>query len=73
MDSDGTFTSFGCQLQVNAARVNHIWKLKLANFRKFHLDLLDLRALLGFERRQAANKGLPQGSVKHHLGSIGGH
>ena len=35
-------------------------------------DLLDLRALLGFERRQSANKGLPLGSVKVHLGSIGG-
>ena len=38
----------------------------------FVLDLLDLRALLGFERRQSANKGLPLGSVKYHLGSIGG-
>ena len=36
------------------------------------LDLLDLRALLGFERWQSANKGLPLGSVKDHLGSIGG-
>ena len=36
------------------------------------LDLLDLRALLGFERRRSANKGLPLGSVKDHLGSIGG-
>ena len=30
-------------------------------------DLFDLRALLGFERRQSANKGLPLGSVKDHL------
>ena len=36
------------------------------------LDLLDLRALLGFERWQSANKSLPLGSVKDHLGSIGG-
>ena len=36
------------------------------------LDFLDLRALLGFERWQSANKGLPLGSVKDHLGSIGG-
>ena len=35
-------------------------------------DLIDLRALLGFERWQSANKGLPLGSVKDHLGSIGG-
>ena len=35
-------------------------------------DLLDLRALLGFERWQSANKGLSLGSVKDHLGSIGG-
>ena len=35
-------------------------------------DLLDLRALLGFERWLSANKGLPLGSVKDHLGSIGG-
>ena len=35
-------------------------------------DLLVLRALLGFERWQYANKGLPLGSVKDHLGSIGG-
>ena len=34
--------------------------------------LLDLRAVLGFERWQSANKGLPLGSVKDHLGSIGG-
>ena len=34
--------------------------------------LLDLRALLGFERCQSSNKGLPLGSVKDHLGSIGG-
>ena len=34
--------------------------------------LLDLRALLGFERWQSAKKGLPLGSVKDHLGSIGG-
>ena len=33
-------------------------------------DLLDLLALL--ERRQSANKGLPLGLVKDHLGSIGG-
>ena len=37
-----------------------------------YLGLLDLRALLGFERRQSANKGLPLGSVKDHLGGIGG-
>ena len=36
------------------------------------LDLLDLRALLGFQRWQSAKKGLPLGSVKDHLGSIGG-
>ena len=35
-------------------------------------DLFDLRALLGFERWQSANKELPLGSVKDHLGSIGG-
>ncbi len=29
-------------------------------------DFLDLTALLGFERRQSANKGLPLGSVKDH-------
>ena len=34
--------------------------------------LLDLRALLGFERRQSTNKGLPLGSAKDHIGSIGG-
>ena len=33
-------------------------------------DLTYLR-LLGFERWQSANKGLPLGSVKDHLGSIG--
>ena len=31
-----------------------------------------LGALLGFERWQSANKDLPLGSVKYHLGSIGG-
>ena len=31
-----------------------------------------LRALLGFERWQSANRGLPLGSVKDHQGSIGG-
>ena len=36
------------------------------------LDLLDLRAMLGFECWQTANKGLPLGSVKDHLGSIDG-
>ena len=36
------------------------------------LDLLDLRALLGLERWQSANKGLPLGSVEDRLGSIGG-
>ena len=36
------------------------------------LDLLDLRAMLGFERWQSANKGLPLGSVMDHLGSIDG-
>ena len=35
------------------------------------IDLLDLRALIGFERWQSANKGLPLWSVKDHLGSIG--
>ena len=30
------------------------------------------RALLGLERWQSANKGLPLGTVKDHLGSIGG-
>ncbi len=35
-------------------------------------DLLVLRALLGFERWQSANKGLQLGSVKDHLGSIDG-
>ena len=29
-------------------------------------------ALLGFERWQSANIGLPLGSVKYHLGTIGG-
>ena len=28
--------------------------------------------LLGFERWQSANKGLPPGSVKYHMGSIDG-
>ena len=42
------------------------------NVSNFGGDLLDLRALLGFERRQSASKGLPLGSVKDHLGSIGG-
>ncbi len=36
------------------------------------VDLLDLRAFLGFDRWQSANKGTPLGSVKYHLGSIGG-
>ena len=35
-------------------------------------DILNLRALRGFERRQSINKDLPLGSVKDHLGSIGG-
>ena len=33
-------------------------------------DLLDLRAMLGFERWQSANKGLPLGSVIDQLGGI---
>ena len=33
-------------------------------------DLLDLRAMLGFECWQSANKGLPLGYVIDHLGSI---
>ena len=36
------------------------------------LDLLDLRAMLGFERWQSANKGLPLGSVIDQLGGIDG-
>ena len=36
------------------------------------LDLLDLRAMLGFERWQSANKGLPLGSVIYHLCGIDG-
>ena len=36
------------------------------------LDLLDLRAILGFERWQSANNGLPLGSVIDHLGGIDG-
>ena len=36
------------------------------------LDLLDLRAMLGFERCQSANKGLPLGSVIDQLGGIDG-
>ena len=36
------------------------------------VDLLDLRAFLGFDSWQSANKGIPLGSVKYHLGSIGG-
>ena len=35
-------------------------------------DLLDLRAMLGFERWQSANKGLPLGSVIDQLGGIDG-
>ena len=35
-------------------------------------DLLDLRAMLGFERWQSANKGLPLVSVIDHLGGIDG-
>ena len=35
-------------------------------------DILNLRALRGFERRKSINKDLPLGSVKDHLGSIGG-
>ena len=37
-------------------------------------DILDLRALQGFEHWQSiiSNKGLPLGSVKDHPGSIGG-
>ena len=36
------------------------------------LTLLYLRTLLGFERWQFSNKDLPMGSVKDHLGTIGG-
>ena len=36
------------------------------------LDLLDLRAMLGFERWQSTNKGLPLGSVIDHLCGIDG-
>ena len=36
------------------------------------LDLLDLTAMLGFERWQSANKGLPLGSVIDHLCGIRG-
>ena len=36
-----------------------------------YIDLPDLRALLGFERWQSANKGLSLGSVKEYQGSIG--
>ena len=36
------------------------------------VDLLGLRAMLGFERWQSANKDLPLVSVKDHLGSIDG-
>ena len=36
------------------------------------LYLLELRAMLGFERWQSANKGLPLVSVIDHLGSIDG-
>ena len=38
---------------------------------KCFIDLLDLRALLGFERWQSDNKGLPLGSIKDHLGIFG--
>ena len=37
-----------------------------------HIFRLELSALLGFERWQSENKGLPLGSVKCHLGSIDG-
>ena len=37
-----------------------------------NLDLLDLRAMLGFERWQSANKGLPLGSVIDQVGGIDG-
>ena len=37
-----------------------------------YLDLLDLWAMLAFERWQSANKGLPLGSVIDHLGGIDG-
>ena len=40
-------------------------------FTIYTLDLLDL-TMLGFERWQSANKGLPLGSVIYHLGSIDG-
>ena len=33
-------------------------------------DLLDLRAMLGFERWQSGNKGLPLGSVIDHMCGI---
>ena len=36
------------------------------------LDILYLRAPVRFEHWQSINKGLPLGSVKDHLGSIGG-
>ena len=36
------------------------------------VDLPAWRALLGFELWQSANKGLPLGSVKYHMGSISG-
>ena len=42
------------------------------HFALCQLDLHDLRALLGFECWQSANKGLPLGSVKAYLGSIDG-
>ena len=38
----------------------------------YHSDLLDLRAMLGFERWQSANKGLPLGFVIDQLGGIDG-
>ena len=39
---------------------------------RIRLDLLDLRAMIGFERWQSANKGLPLGSVIDQLGGIDG-
>ena len=36
------------------------------------LDLLDLRAMLGFERWQSANKGFPLEYVIDQLGGIDG-
>ena len=36
------------------------------------IDLLDLRAMLGFERWQSGNKGLPLGSAIDHLCGIDG-